>query len=83
VARYITEEIDGISSLEFLRLFTAHERMAIRAANDALVNDFMDLLEHAEVVRLDNIDTVQGVQYLASKGLITHEKANEILGIGY
>ena len=74
------ERPKNYTPLAFLRLFTAAERIAIRASDDIYVQDFLYLLERAttEVVNTDP-DTIAGVQYLASQGLITVERASEVL----
>jgi len=69
-----------LTKLQFLRLFTTGERIAIRASTDPVIVDFMQLLDLAQDVRLDDPDTVQGVHYLESEGLIAAGRAAEILG---
>lgn len=67
---------------EFLLLFTASERIAIRTArgSDPVVADWLAILEDP---RLSEVDvsrpaTLDGLAYLASKGLITQARAAEI-----
>ena len=69
-----------ITKLQFLRLFTAPERIAIRASSDTVIVDFLQLLDLAQDVRLDDPDTIQGMYYLESEGLIAAGRAAEILG---
>ncbi len=69
-----------LTKLQFLRLFTTAERIAIRASADPVIVDFLQLLDLAQDVRLDDPDTVQGVHYLESEGLIAPGRAAEILG---
>ena len=69
-----------LTKLQFLRLFTTAERIAIRASSDPVIVDFLQLLDLAQDVRLDDPDTVQGVHYLEAEGLIAHGRAHEILG---
>lgn len=69
-----------LTKLQFLRLFTTAERIAIRASSDPVIVDFLQLLDLAQDVRLDDPDTVQGVHYLESEGLIAAGRAAEILG---
>lgn len=69
-----------ITKLQFLRLFTTGERIAIRASSDHVIVDFLQLLDLAQDVRLDDPDTVQGLHYLESEGLIAAGRAAEILG---
>lgn len=62
-----------LSRLDFLRRFTAAQRIAIRAAaaTDPIIADAMALLDAADTVRLDNPDTVGLTGYLVAVGLIT------------
>ena len=68
-----------LSQLEFLRRFTAEERMAIRAAPDPVIVDFLHLLDLAQEVRLDDADTQAGVRHLESVGLLAAGRAEAIL----
>jgi len=68
-----------ISSLTFLRRFTAPERVAIRTSQDPYVVDFMDLLNKATEVLQSDPDVQGGMAYLVSLGLLTQERAGEVL----
>ena len=70
-----------ISPAQFLMLFTPLERVAIRQSTDALVSDFIRLVELPSLtqVELDNSQTQMGVGYLVTKGLLTEERAAAIL----
>lgn len=70
-----------ISKLEFLRLFTPEERITIRAAaqQSPVVQDFMHMLELAESVNMDDVETQVGVPLLEQSGLIGAGRAQEIL----
>lgn len=74
-----------LTQLEFLRLFSAEERIGIRlfaAQENAYayaVRDFMHLLELAQEVKLDDPETQQGVPQLEALGLIAAGRAVEIL----
>lgn len=68
-----------LTKLQFLRRFTTAERIAIRASTNPVIVDFMQLLDLALDVRLDDPDTVTGVQYLESLTLIGAGRAAEIL----
>jgi len=68
-----------LTKLQFLRRFTAPERIAIRASADPLIVDFMQLLDLAQDVRLDDPDTQAGVAYLEQQTLIAEGRAAEIL----
>ena len=70
-----------ITKLEYLRRFTDKERIAIRAAaeqNTALA-DYLQLMEAAQEINLDDPDTVAAVQMLEQSGLIAPGRAAEVL----
>ena len=69
-----------LTKLQFLRRFTAEERIAIRASANPVIVDFMSLLDLAQDVQLDDPDTVAGVHYLETLTLISVGRAAEILG---
>ena len=68
-----------LTQLAFLRRFTAEERIASRASADPVVQDFLHLLGLAQEIRLDDADTVAGVHYLESLGLLAEGRAAEVL----
>ena len=70
-----------VSRLEFLRSFTAQQRITIRAANDPIIVDALQLLDLAEDVNLQDPDVVYFVNYIADQGFITQEDAARILGV--
>jgi hypothetical protein len=65
-----------VSALGFMQRLSAEKRIAIRAAagGDAIITDFLDLLSKASIVDLDHEDTVNGLNYLVSQGLLTAEE---------
>lgn len=72
-----------VSPIEFKLLFTAAERVAIKAAraSDPMVDDFMDIVED---VRLTHVDlglqsTRDAVAYLAAQGLIDPGRVSQVL----
>jgi hypothetical protein len=69
-----------ITKLEFLRRFTVDERIIIRGSSDLRVMDFMQLLDLAQDVRLDDPDTVAAIAHMTGLGLLDAERAGEILG---
>lgn len=69
-----------ITKLAFLRRFTAEERIAIRNTSDPIINDFMELLNHAEEIIIDDPDIVAAVNYFESLELIAPSRKEEILG---
>jgi hypothetical protein len=68
-----------LSKLEFLTKFTTQERIAIRASTNPIIIDFMDLLNMAENINLNDINTQNGVGYLAYVGIIEPTRVSEIL----
>jgi hypothetical protein len=70
-----------VTRLEFLRRFTAQQRIAIRAANDPVIVDGLQLLDLAEDVNLQDPDTVYFVNHCANQGYITPADADRILGV--
>jgi len=70
-----------VTRLEFLRSFTAQQRISIRAANDPVIVDALQLLDLAEDVNLQDPDVVYFVNYCADQGYITQADADRILGV--
>jgi hypothetical protein len=70
-----------VSRLDFLRSFTAQQRISIRAANDPVIVDALQLLDLAEDVNLQDPDVVYFVNYCATQEYITQAAANRILGV--
>jgi len=70
-----------ISVLAFLRRFPQQKRIAIRASNDPIIEDFLALLysTRKSEVELDDPDTIAGVGYLVSQGFLTEAEAAEVL----
>jgi hypothetical protein len=79
--------IDGVvtgrtlTKLEYLRRFTADERIAIREAAkvNPMLEDYMALMELATEIDTSDADTIAGVQMLEVAGLIAAGRANEVL----
>ena len=71
----------AITKLEYLRLFTTDERVAIRAAavQNAVLADYLALMELAQEINLDDPDTIAAVQMLEQSGLIAAGRAAEVL----
>jgi hypothetical protein len=67
------------TKLEFLNRFTSQERIGIRSSTDPVVEDFMELLNAASEVDKTYPDTVAGMTYLVSVGLLTQQRLEEIL----
>lgn len=72
-----------VSPVEFKLLFTAPERVAIKAARatDPIVDDFYDIVEDPRLtfVDLGLQSTQDALSYLVSLTLITAERRTEIL----
>lgn len=70
-----------LTKLEYLRRFTQDERVAIRTAAkaNAVLEDYLALLELAEEVNLGDADTIAAVQMLEAAGLLAAGRAGEIL----
>jgi len=71
--------VGGMTRLAFIRRFTLAERISIRQSTDPIVVDGIAMLEAAEEVKLDDPDTVALIGYLVTQGLLTQERAAEIL----
>jgi|GEM_PF-5618924 len=73
--------IDELNKIDFLRLFTQAERIAIRqaAAGNDLIADYQAMLDAATVVRLSDPDIQTGVPLLELGGLIGVGRAAQIL----
>lgn len=67
--------------LDFMRRFTWQEEAAIRTAarTDAMIEVFLSRLGAAQVVHLNNAETIGGVNYCVTLGAITAARAAEIL----
>ena len=68
--------------IDFLRLFTTAERVGIRVAakSDPVVEDFMAMMDAATAIWQGHPDTVAGINYLVSQGLLTAGRGVEVLG---
>lgn len=70
-----------VSSLAFLERFTQAERIALRdaARQNAVLDDWLDLLRAAQEVDLDAERTVAGIAAFVNGALLTTKRAAEIL----
>lgn len=68
-----------LTQLQFLRRFTAQERIAIRSSTDPVIIDFLHLLDLAQEVLTDDPDTVAAIGYLEQQGYIDAGRGEEIL----
>lgn len=70
-----------MTKLEFLRRFTAEERVAIRtvAKTNVQLEDYLALLDLADEMNTADVDTRGGVKMLEAAGLLAAGRAAEIL----
>lgn len=68
-----------LSKREFMSLLTLTERATIRTSTDPVVIDIMSMFELAEYINKQDPATIQAIQYLAYVGLLTAERAAEVL----
>lgn len=68
-----------LTKLEFYRLFTQAERVAIYSSTDPLVLDFVRMMSMAQEVSMDDPDVVAGVNYLETLNLLASGRADEVL----
>lgn len=70
-----------VTKLAFRQRFTMNEMAAVYTAMAAnvVVKIMIDNLSMATYVDLSRTDTIQGVYYMVSIGLLTAERANQIL----
>ena len=69
------------TSLEFRDLFTINEQLSIRESQlvDMEVGLAYDMMLSAQSIDISDPRTIQGMDLLVTKGLITNERRNEIL----
>lgn len=69
------------TSLEFRDLFTINEQLSIRESQlvDMEVGLVYDMMLSAQSIDISDPRTIQGMDLLAAKGLITNERRDEIL----
>ena len=76
-------EAPKVSPVEFKLLFSAQERVAIKAARatDPVIDDFFEIVEDPRLshVNLGLQSTQDAIAYLETKGLITAERRIRIL----
>lgn len=72
-----------VSPVEFKLLFTAAERVAIKAARatDSVIDDFYDVVEDPRLTYVDLglQSTREAIDYLIGKGLVSEERREAIL----
>lgn len=80
--KYLKQPVQHhLSKLAFKQRLTQSERIAIRQAAEQSpeIYDFQDLLDSATFVDLKRDDTINGVNFLESIGIIDEGRADEIL----
>lgn len=68
-----------LSKYEFRKRFTLDEKVALKESTDAKIQVFQDDVNAAEEIDLNNADLISGMQYAVSLGLLTDDRAGEIL----
>ena len=70
-----------VSPVEFKLLFTAVERVAIKASTDAIVHDFFSIVEDPRLTHVDLAlkSTQDALSYLEALSLIAEGRKDEIL----
>jgi hypothetical protein len=73
--------VDELHKVDFLRLFTQAERIAIRQAAklNPVVEDYQAILDAATIIRLSDEDIQDGIPELEDAGLIGPGRAAQIL----
>jgi hypothetical protein len=71
----------SLSKIDYLKRFTQEERIAIRdsAKINSTVNDYVELMNAASSINLDDPDTVYGLNALELAGLLDAGRAGVIL----
>lgn len=70
-----------VSPVEFKLLFTAQERVAIKTSNDAIVQDFFELVNDPRLthVNLALQSTQDALAYLTAIGILANGRAAQII----
>lgn len=70
-----------ITKLAFRNLFTFNEKVVLytKAETDIIIRVFLDDIMAAQEIDLTFPSLIQGIQYLVSQGVITAERAGQIL----
>jgi hypothetical protein len=73
--------VDELHKVDFLRLFTQAERIAIRQAAkvNQVVEDYQAMLDAATIIRLSDADIQEGIPELEDAGLLAPGRAAQIL----
>lgn len=68
-----------LSPLAFARLLLPMERIGIRGNTHPAVIDFLWMLDKAQEISLSDPDTIAGVGFMVSLGLLTADRAAQVL----
>ena len=70
---------------QFRKRFTSLEKVELytQAKDDPLLAIFIDELNSAKFVSVTDPDTIEGMEYLVTKGVLTEERKNQILNEYY
>lgn len=68
-----------LTRYEFRSRFTAAEKVAMYDSTDTMIRVFLDDIQAAENINVTEQDTIEGVAYLTSVGLIAAGRDAEIL----
>ncbi len=70
-----------MSRLEYLRLFTQEERIAIRAAGkvNVVVEDYLHLLDEADEINTGDAEVAEALTLMESAGLLAAGRREEVL----
>lgn len=71
-----------VSKLEFMNKLTNDELIAIfsLAKTDPVVEVWVEYFKASEKISLGNNQTISGLEMLVTKGILTSDRINEILG---
>lgn len=80
---FYAKNVVKLTKLEFMSRFTAQERIAFKAAvkTDPIAADIDDQFSIAEWIDPSDSRVLQGIQYLASVGVIAPDRVQSITGV--
>ena len=75
----VIPERTRLTRYEFRNRFTAAEKVAMYDSTDTMIRVFLDDVQAAEYIDVNNQNTIDGVNHLVSEGIITSGRATEVL----
>ena len=72
-------EVTRLTPHEFRSRFTTEEKVAMYDSNNPIIRVFLDDVQFADYIDIDNQIIIDWVNYLVSEGLITSGRATEVL----